>query len=989
MMKQNFSDSEDDELYGAPRRVAKSTRTAEPTADGGAGVEPSDNAHDVDNPTGKTISATDSTAKPGVQTSHSGGIFDQAGGAYERIKRQLILSKGDTATKSLTDSAGAADARASDHSPDTDEEAIPIKRKQHQRRDQSSKSFTPVSRSRQSSPGLFLSPAGHSPRRTSTKQAMVEQGPDSDSELPADPTTQSRLQELVARKRAERLAKDKSEKADREKRQKRLNSMRRGKMSPPPIGASESEQDEDVGKKLTQMARPSRKASKKALEDMNRETQRLSRNQQLTHEAKTKRKFSKQDFFARFNFGHPIAETENESHTATAAGSSSPAKGSSDAEAAHVHDTPPTSPATGVEPSLKPSIGLEAEVTSLDKPGIDEDPKKNDADLPDLASVLSQRPQGVDKRTSTGRIPDALASHAKLESSRPIQARVVRPSTSINHHASDSDDELEIVSAKKPSRIAIFDKLPTQKASESQSLRNLRTLAHLTSPGKAPKGPGRQSMTPAQLQASLCERARRQARLEREQKLDELKARGIIIQSREEKEKDQLEIENLVEKARQEAMELSKKEKADSKNNKGATTGQQLDDGNDEDEDEDEDWEASEPSGSEEADDADGEGADAEDSDEEEDPEESEDEAKAREGSPLIDDEAEEDMEDEEPIEHSVLGAEDIQAEQSTPTEAYLPANSRRKRVIEDEDDEEEPAVKVTPSNDRAASPSGSPDVFAAFGFDAPPLAPLGLTQAFACTMPDQIEENDAEVCAENLLGAAEKSLGFQNGFPSTDPPDFDIAMPDVSQDFLVRDSQSDGLLALDQGLQKIPCTPEVDQNLSHFRGDMPQEISPTQVSEMPDPTQDGHIGLGVSQDYRIPPVSTVETVIVPVADSPVVKRNGRLRRRTEAIAIHSDPDDDLNESGSGSESEDTGAATAFDVMHAAAARKAKVTAFDKSKSFAKDIVDEQAVESEDEYAGIGGQSDDESDGVDEEVQKMIDDTAVKVDERRIAAHFA
>jgi hypothetical protein len=41
---------------------------------------------------------------------------------------------------------------------------------------------------------------------------------------------------------------------------------------------------------LSQKARQPRKASKKALEEMSRETQRMSRNMQLAHQAQTKKK---------------------------------------------------------------------------------------------------------------------------------------------------------------------------------------------------------------------------------------------------------------------------------------------------------------------------------------------------------------------------------------------------------------------------------------------------------------------------------------------------------------------------------------------------------------------------------------------------------------------------------------------------------------------------------------------------------------------------
>jgi mediator of replication checkpoint protein 1 len=71
-------------------------------------------------------------------------------------------------------------------------------------------------------------------------------------------------------------------------------------------------------------------------------------------------------------------------------------------------------------------------------------------------------------------------------------------------------------------------------------------------------------------------------------------------------------------------------------------------------------------------------------------------------------------------------------------------------------------------------------------------------------------------------------------------------------------------------------------------------------------------------------------------------------------------------------------------------AKKAKaVEEFNKKKSMAREAVMEQAEESEDEYAGLGGASDDEEGEEDEDLKDMIDHNDVKVDERQIAAFYA
>lgn len=75
----------------------------------------------------------------------------------------------------------------------------------------------------------------------------------------------------------------------------------------------------------------------------------------------------------------------------------------------------------------------------------------------------------------------------------------------------------------------------------------------------------------------------------------------------------------------------------------------------------------------------------------------------------------------------------------------------------------------------------------------------------------------------------------------------------------------------------------------------------------------------------------------------------------------------------------------AFNVMRKAA--KKSTVPFDKDKSKAKEMVDEIAEESEDEYAGLGGASDDSEGEEDEYDREMInDDSGEVVDEKELAA---
>ena len=113
--------------------------------------------------------------------------------------------------------------------------------------------------------------------------------------------------------------------------------------------------------------------------------------------------------------------------------------------------------------------------------------------------------------------------------------------------------------------------------------------------------------------------------------------------------------------------------------------------------------------------------------------------------------------------------------------------------------------------------------------------------------------------------------------------------------------------------------------------------------------------------------------------------------RKTSIVAVLSDDEDDERQNGDFADDEEFILnKDAFSALFKGAKKRAEVDAFDKKKSAAKNLVEEQAEESEDEYAGLGGASDDESAGeMDEETMKMIDEGPVEVDEQQLAAFHA
>ncbi|GAB7350049.1 hypothetical protein MBLNU459_g0719t1 [Dothideomycetes sp. NU459] len=853
---------------------------------------------------------------------------------YQRIRKQLMTEKKTTAAD-----ATIIDQRAEQTTPS------PPRRRLTQRVERLADS--PAS-ARSESPGLFMSPA----------PARSERADDSDSDSPLpDP---SRLRELVDRRRKERLAKE-AEQRDAEE--------RRAESGGAPLSDLFNDQDDDEDEQtehlLTQNARPTRKASKKALEEMNRETQRMSRNMQLAHQAKVKKRFTTADFLSRFN--KPKAQSPLVAVTTAsrpAHNDSSSAAPSSDVEGSKEKDTPPSSPPSEGESGSKLPTAF-AQTLTRDDAALAANVSDGE-DLPELQQLFSTQP---------AREAEKANLHAHILAPEPTEQVVVKKVKPLPKNfrvvppvksgaQSDSDDDLEIVRSRFP----VFDNIPALKASESRSLLALRRLAHLNAPDKARLKKGEKpSMTPMQLELLLRSRAKEQADEERREKLEGLRARGIVVLTEEEREKEQIAFEDLLGKARADAAALREKEKALDKAN-GIEEKDML---ASDDESEDGDYAGSE----------DEEGDDEAEVEQEEDVEisgsEEEDAVMADDANGLVDDEAGEDSEDSsaENEDETVLEEEEADRLQANNiSEAPRDRRSRRnKRVIDDDDDEDDtaPSQQV----DDTAEQETIDDLAAAFGFGPAPVAPMGVSQMFAGTMAQTQTQADSQISLPDTMPQDEDSMDVLRHIPSAPVPNFEPILADDSQDGMVVDSQAGNTQTREDSQQVV----------LHFE---PPLHSPglnlmSQISDIPDPSQD--VGLGVSRTplkFKAPP-STVDTVILAVPESPVVQKKGRLIRRADV------GQQAVDEAQSVATPAKTARSNAFDVMHKAA-RKPAEPDFDKKKSDARNMVEEQAEESEDEYAGLGGASDDEgADIADEADRQMIDESDIKVDERQLAAYHA
>jgi len=373
----------------------------------------------------------------------------------------------------------------------------------------------------------------------------------------------------------------------------------------------------------------------------------------------------------------------------------------------------------------------------------------------------------------------------------------------------------------------------------------------------------------------------------------------------------------------------------------------------------------------------------------------------------LVDDAAEE-SETEGPEE----GVEGGDSEDELPGSKHVRRRARKQvTILSDDEEDAEPLVKATPrpkahfpkspSVRHPESPSVPTSVLRSAtktfipGLPVAGPAGLGLTQIFAGTMDD------------SPTGSAAAS-------PSQPRPTFDVsAFPDSNFSQTAREATDDLILdsqparetqqAETQGVQiRFP-----QSQMHGFDTFLQQTQTFTQASDLIEPTQDeGFRNFSpLRQRFVEAPASTVDTVAVGQTqeqnESPLVRRTGKLRRRADVVpaspsrgaAAPADEDEGMEEPEADEFGFGTVSNNAFAAMREAALKEKKhKEAFDKKKSKARGMVEDQAEESEDEYAGLGGaDGEDSSDDDDHSVKEMIDDETKDDagDERKLAAFYA
>ncbi|KAJ6087499.1 hypothetical protein N7467_006413 [Penicillium canescens] len=896
----------------------------------------------------KTTLGRDSTST--TQTHNDGQAYDSGDSSSEddiaRPKGRMAARMQGITTKSPnSNEADSAFARVSKAFRSEKEQAQKPQQAEPTPNDESSEDEIPTAgprrknNARSKSPESDKEPSQTPPRLRSESPLFVSSpaeprddpanSNDNDHDAEEKPKGNARFLSLVAQKRKER---EEREKAEADKKAAARKAQMEHFSSEVLSGEESGADDPGSAHKLSQKARQPRKASKKALDEMRQETQRMSRNMQLAHQAKTKKKITKESLFARFNFMQP--EPSATEQPVVNSSSTASSQNSSDGELRKLKDTPHTSPVIGVaDESKTAAVGSEAQTQATDV-GMD----ANQEDLPIFDEVVAEKAEmGQAQEPEVKQVSPSVPKAAKEKrisrplTQPPIRVLLSRQEVAANTHGDDdSDSDLEVVTSPgKCRRIAAFENLPTRQMQEDPGTTRLKALAHLTSPSRK-----RASMNNAELSANLLYKARQQAAKERRERIEELRAKGVVIETAEERAAMEDDMENLVEKARKEADEIARLEKAAKKKE-----GQNDDD----DEDEDDDYQLS---GSDEE--AYGEG-----DDEDEDEEEETCSVNGKAG--LVEQEADENDE----------SADEQSEGLPSDTEKELAPSARRKRrtrvISDDEDGEDQPQAPSTPVRAPSHVPqSAERPNFPGLG--TPGDMSLGLTQAFASTLDGN--------GADSQPGSA--TIPFSLPDPGRPVPQ----LRKEESEILVRDSQEhpqdkDFMEGYSQNVTRVSESPAP----YHF----------SEYSQLPDPTQDeGFVFSPFDPAKRwrdTPPVSTIDTVLVGQSQSPIAERKRKMLRRGRATELSQVEEDEH-------EGDFEINANAFNVM-----KKDKVTKkksapeYNKKNSMAKDIVDEAAEESEDEYAGLGGHSDD-SDGEEDAIDRQMinDNSGEVVDEKQLAA---
>ncbi|BFZ57442.1 hypothetical protein PYCC9005_004494 [Savitreella phatthalungensis] len=308
--------------------------------------------------------------------------------------------------------------------------------------------------------------------------------------------------------------------------------------------ADQSTDDEDIEAELRMSSgkkgplgrgTTARAASKKALDQMHRETERLARGMNLAPEIVVKKKLSFTDFFARVGY-----------KTAKEPSPQPPAP-----ESATEPQPPQTEPVP--ESVVKTASPISAQVATSHAfaPELEDD---DEIELPTVEQVLSQ-PIVAPKAIT----PQKKAYH------------IIPPLARGNEVLLDSDSDNE--SPRMPAdpvharHAALFSKRDFAQVKEDRKAAKFISLARPDSPTKLEARD--RKIRDAALKAAVA----KQAQADRAAREAALRAAGVEILSTEERQRQALQVEDLVERARRQAEEIRKLEQREDRRRKAIEDG--------------------------------------------------------------------------------------------------------------------------------------------------------------------------------------------------------------------------------------------------------------------------------------------------------------------------------------------------------------------------------------------------------------------------------
>lgn len=221
-----------------------------------------------------------------MMASHTPKAVEKDDNAYKRV-RKSIFGGGDPVTEEEHEKAIDPTPRNDqlDDNDDVDDD-IPLPTSRRKK--------TPLKPSAQRNSPTLVSPSPSKPAPQSRSATPPDADEDSEPDaLPANLLGNERFLALVARKRKEREDKEAAEALRLAARRAAFDAQHDG---------NDDEDDSGADNVASQRAPTRRKAGKKALEEMHKETQRMARSMQLAHQAKTRKKITKQSLFDKFNF---------------------------------------------------------------------------------------------------------------------------------------------------------------------------------------------------------------------------------------------------------------------------------------------------------------------------------------------------------------------------------------------------------------------------------------------------------------------------------------------------------------------------------------------------------------------------------------------------------------------------------------------------------------------------------------------------------------